>query len=129
MTARLLYKVLIYCIAAVWLINGLLCKVMNLVPRHTQIVERILGVAFARPLTIAIGIAEIGMAIWIVAGIKPKFCALTQILIVGIMNIIEFMIVRDLLLWGKFNILFAAMFVIIVYYTEFVLHKRLLGER
>ena len=37
------HQVLHYLIAAVWLANGLFCKVLNLVPRHQQIVARILG--------------------------------------------------------------------------------------
>jgi hypothetical protein len=28
------YQLLNYLIAAVWLVNGLFCKVLNLVPRH-----------------------------------------------------------------------------------------------
>ena len=52
-----------YFIAAVWLINGLFCKVLNLVPRHEAIVSRILHTNNARLLTILIGLAEIGMVL------------------------------------------------------------------
>ncbi len=34
-----LHNFLSILIAAVWLVNGLVCKVLNLVPRHEQIVE------------------------------------------------------------------------------------------
>jgi len=55
-------------IAAVWIANGLFCKVLNLVPRHQEIVARIIGNAHAGVLTRAIGFSEIAMAAWITAG-------------------------------------------------------------
>ncbi len=112
-------KVLAYLIAVVWFINGLFCKVLNLVPRHQEIVGRILGEDYSRPLTFAIGLAEIGMGIWILSGFKPRLNAIVQILVVTIMNILEFILVQDLLLWGKFNALFAFLFVLIVYFHAY----------
>jgi len=38
-----LYTIVTYLIAAVWLVNGLFCKVLHLTPRHERIVARILG--------------------------------------------------------------------------------------
>jgi hypothetical protein len=64
MNTTQIYRLLTYCIAAVWLINGLFCKVLNLVPRHQQIVAQILGVNHSRLLTILIGVAEIVMVAW-----------------------------------------------------------------
>ncbi len=118
-----IYKIIRYFIAAVWLVNGLLCKVLNLVPRHQQIVATILGDDYAFILTKAIGVAEILMAIWILSGIKSRFAAIFQILIVLIMNILEFILVPDLLLWGKANAVFALLFVSLVYWHEFILKK------
>jgi DoxX-like protein len=56
-------KILTFLIATVWLANGLLCKVLDFVPRHEQIVARILGNDYSRPLTILIGLSEIVMVI------------------------------------------------------------------
>ena len=42
-------------IALVWMANGLLCKLLMLVPRHAAIVARILGPAHASVLTRLIG--------------------------------------------------------------------------
>ena len=119
------HKILTYIIATVWLANGLFCKVLNLVPRHEQIVARILGNDYSRPLTILIGLAEIIMAIWVLTKFKSKLNAITQMTVVATMNIIEFIVVPDLLLWGRLNIVFAFMFVGLVYYNEFVLNKNL----
>src|SRR5688572_10761350 len=107
MTSNTIHKLLTYFIAAVWVANGLFCKVLNLVPRHQQIVARILGDDYARPLTLLIGLSEIGMAICILSGIKSRLNAMLQILIIATMNILEFMLVPDLLLWGKVNSIFA----------------------
>lgn len=117
-------KFLTYLIALVWLVNGLFCKVLRLVPRHEQIVARILGDQYARPITMAIGILETGMALWIVSGIKSRYNAILQMVIVAIMNMIEFILAPDLLLWGRFNSLYAGIFILIVYYTEFKLSPR-----
>jgi hypothetical protein len=118
-----IYTVLIYLIAMVWLANGLLCKVLNLVPRHQQIVARILGAEYAEIFTKLIGIAEILMVIWILSGIHSRLNTITQITVIATMNVIEFILAPDLLLWGRFNIVFAFMFLIVIYYNEFVLRK------
>jgi hypothetical protein len=117
-------KLLNYCIAAVWLANGLFCKVLNLVPRHQQIVARILGEQYSAMLTKAIGVAEIAMAAWIVTGIWPRLNAITQIAIIAIMNVLEFILVPELLLWGRLNILFACLFILVIWYNTFYLRLK-----
>lgn len=108
-------------IAVVWIANGLICKVLNFVPRHEKIVAQILGANFSRPLTILIGIGEIIMAAWILSNYKKKLNAILQIAIVAIMNLLEIFLVPDLLLWGKLNGLFALIFIMAVYYNQFYL--------
>jgi uncharacterized membrane protein YphA (DoxX/SURF4 family) len=118
-----IHKILTYCIATVWIANGLFCKVLNLVPRHKQIVARILGNDHPRLLTILIGLSEIIMAVWILSAYKTKLNAIAQIAVVATMNTLEFILVPDLLLWGKLNSLFAFIFILVVYYNEFYLNK------
>ena len=118
------YQFLNYLIATVWIANGLFCKVLNLVPRHQEIVARILGSDQAGLLTRAIGVSEIAMAIWIISGIKPRLSAITQIIIIAAMNVLEFILVPDLLLWGRFNLLFAIMFIVLIYFNEFYLRNK-----
>ena len=113
--------ILTWLIATVWLANGLLCKVLNLVPRHQQIVARILGAEYAQPLTVLIGISEIGMAVWVLSRLFIRLSAALQIAIVLTMNVIEFSLAPDLLLWGRLNIVFAILFSALVYYNAFVL--------
>ena len=61
---------------------------------------------------------------WILSRIKSRFCAIFQMAIVGTMNIIEFILVPDLLLFGKMNIVFASIFIAVIYVNEFVFRKR-----
>jgi len=117
-------KILKYFIAAVWLTNGLFCKVLNLVPRHQEIVASILGQEHARLLTVAIGISELLMAIWILSGIKSRLNAIIQILVIAVMNTLEFILVPGLLLWGRFNALFALLLILVIYYNEFHLKPK-----
>jgi hypothetical protein len=118
-----IHKILTYCIATVWIANGLFCKVLNLVPRHEQIVANILGDDHSRLLTILIGLSEIIMAVWILSAYKTKLNTIAQIAVVATMNTLEFILVPDLLLWGKLNSLFAFIFILVVYYNEFYLNK------
>jgi DoxX-like family len=116
--------ILTYLIAFVWLANGLFCKVLNLVPRHQEIVARILGDVHAPLLTKLIGFSEILMCLWIVSRIKSRWCAITQIIIVATMNTIEFVFAKDLLLFGSLNAFFAFLFCCVVFATEFVLARK-----
>lgn len=124
MQKNIIQNIFKYSIATVWIANGLFCKVLNFVPRHEQIVARILGEDFSRPLTILIGISEIGMAIWFLSGIKSRLNTIAQIGIVATMNILEFILVPDLLLWGKLNSMFALLFIFVVYFNHFHLNKK-----
>lgn len=119
MRKHLLTGWLQYFIAGVWVINGLICKVMNLVPRHQEIVAAILSAEYSRILTISIGFAEIGIAAWILSGIKKRLNVFIQILTVATMNCLEFLLVPDLLLWGRANAFFALLFIVLIYYSTF----------
>lgn len=65
------------------------------------------------------------MAVWILSNIKTRLNAIAQITIVAIMNTLEFILVPDLLLWGRLNALFAFLFIVVVYFNEFYLNKKL----
>ena len=124
MTGKAIHKLLTYCISITWFTNGLFCKVLNLVPRHQQIVAGILGDKHSRILTILIGFSEIAMGIWVLSGIKTRLNAISQIIIIATMNIFEFLLVPGLLLWGKFNSVFAFLLIVTIYCNEFYLNKK-----
>ena len=118
-------NILVYIIALVWLVNGLFCKVLNFVPRHQEIVKEILCLdnPTANVLTKSIGLSEILMAIWIVSRIHSKNNAILQIIIILTMNILEFSLAPHLLLWGKWNSIFAVFFCFFIHYNEFILNR------
>lgn len=120
------HAIITFLISSVWIINGAYCKVLGMVERHQDIVERVSH--FDRPsayfLTKLIGILEILMVIWIITRIKSKFNAIVQIIVIATMNILEFILAPDLLLWGKFNSVFAFLFILLIYYNEFHLKPK-----
>ncbi|HTA83792.1 MAG TPA: DoxX-like family protein [Bacteroidia bacterium] len=97
------------------------CKILNLVPRHELIVSRILGKSYSHTVTKTIGALEILMFIWVISRIQSRWCAITQIIIVVAMNITEFILVPDILLFGRANIIVALFFISIVFFNEFIL--------
>lgn len=104
--------------ASVWLINGLWCKVFDQVPRHREIVARILGESHSVLLTHLIGVGEVLFALWILTGIKKQWSAWIQILLVLTMNLIEFGLARDLLLFGGVNLMVALAYIGVVSWVD-----------
>jgi hypothetical protein len=111
-----------FTLAAVWLVMGLYCKVLGQVPRHEAIVADIFDPNTAVWLTPLIGVGECFLALWIASGLYRKISASLQILLVITMNILEFTIAVDHLLWGPINILFALLFCAVVYWNGFRLN-------
>ncbi len=93
--------------ASIWIVNGLFFKVLQFVPRHQTIVSEILELEEAYFLTLVIGVAETILGILILMNWRPKFLALTQVLLILSMNIFEYFLVPQLLMFGKWNLLFA----------------------
>jgi hypothetical protein len=120
----LLKQLLTIAISLIWLINGLFCKVLGLVPRHQFIVARILGQSHALLLTKAIGLSELCMFIWIISRVKSRFCALAQIGLVALMNTLEFILAPDLLLFGRANALVAFIFICVIVFNEFIIGRK-----
>jgi hypothetical protein len=109
---------------AVWLVNGVWCKIMDGVPRHREIVARILGEDDSLLLTRLIGTGEVVMALWILSGIRWKWSCAAQIAAVVMMNVIEFFVVPDMLLFGRFNSLVALAYIMVVAWAGFRPDKR-----
>lgn len=119
----ILIRVISIFIAAIWFINGLFCKLLNLVPRHQQIVAKILGEDYGWILTKAIGVSELLMVVWILSGIQPRLCAISQMAIISAMIGIEVILVPELLLFGKANLIPGFLFICLIFFNEFILKK------
>lgn len=124
MNKSIIHKILTILISLVWLINGLYAKVLGFVPRHQEIVARILGNDISFVAVKVIGALEICMFIWIISRKFSRLAAVIQIIIVITMNVMEFILVPDLLLFGRMNIIIAFVFVCVVYLNEFIIKPK-----
>ncbi len=123
MSRQTLHRLVTLLIAAVWIGFGLGAKVLGLAPRHEAIVGRILGEAHAGPLTVAIGVGEVLLGLWVASGVRRRLCAVVQMALVAGMNLVEIALAPDLLLWGPWNGLFAAALVALIWANEWVLGR------
>ena len=112
------FKYINWAIALIWLVNGLICKVLNIVPRHEKIIAEILGDRYSSLIRVLIGLSEIGMFVWIITGLKPKLAMWMQIVIILTMNVLEFIMVPELLMWGRLNICFAFVLCGLIYWNN-----------
>jgi hypothetical protein len=84
--------------ALVWLVFGLGFKVLGLVPRHERIVAAVLGETWAAPVTLAVGVGETLLALWILSRWWPRTCASVQTAAIVVMNTLELRHAQALLL-------------------------------
>ena len=117
-------SLLTICIASVWLINGLFFKLLDFVPRHKEIVGRILGDEHALFMTKMIGLGEVFLAVLIIFGFRSRLMAIIQIILVVLMNSLEIIMAPELLLFGRLNGVAALGFIMMIIYTEFSLNKK-----
>ncbi|MBN8584368.1 MAG: DoxX-like family protein [Ignavibacteria bacterium] len=124
MKKNTLHNILTILISLVWLINGLFAKVLGFVPRHQEIVAKILGDGISFIAVKVIGVLEIGMFIWVISRKYSRLAAIMQITVVLTMNVLEYIIAPELLLFGRLNIVIAVFFVSVVYFNEFILKPK-----
>jgi hypothetical protein len=84
--------------ASVWIVFGLVFKLLNLVPRHETIVAAVLGPTWAGPATLGVGLAEVLIGLWILSGRWPLLCVATQTVAIVGMNLAEILWAREHLL-------------------------------
>ncbi len=75
-------------VAAVWLYEGLWCKVLGREARQLDVVEAVpkLGPLVGRYFLKGLGVVESLLALWVVSGITPGWCALAQTLLLVSLN-------------------------------------------
>jgi hypothetical protein len=67
-------------VAAVWLYEGLWCKVLGREPHQVQVVEAVprLGPILGRKFLLALGLVETTLGVWVMSGVTPGLCAVVQ---------------------------------------------------
>ena len=81
----------------VWIAFGLVFKVFRAVPRHEQIVARIIGHKHAPVATRLMGLGECVIGVWMLSGWHLPWCALAQTVLVVTVYFIELRTAPDLL--------------------------------
>ena len=102
-------------IGAVWVFHGGYSKLFNGIPRHRQIVARVLGDSIAGPAIMAVGSAETLLGIWAWTGHGRLGCAALQTLAIVAMNTLEIALARDLLISAGGMVLLNAAFVAVIW--------------
>ena len=77
-----------FAVAAVWLYEGLWCKLLAGDKRQLEIVRAVpgLGPRFGAPFLKTLGAAEVALGLWAWSGAAPVACALTQTLLLVTLN-------------------------------------------
>ena len=109
-------KILTILIGSVWVFHGLYSKVSHGIPRHRQIVGRILGEGIADQATLVIGLLEISLGLWIFSGILRRTCALVQTTALVAMNSLEILLARDLLISAPGMVALNLGFITLIWY-------------
>ena len=75
-------------VAAVWLYEGLWCKILGRMTSQVEVVTAVpgLGPRFAWPFLKALGIVEVAIAVWVMVGIAPALCAIVQTALLVVLN-------------------------------------------
>ncbi len=75
-------------VAAVWLYEGLWCKLLGRERHQVQVVEAVpkLGRLVGRPFLMALGAVETALAVWVFSGVTPGWCAIAQTALLVTLN-------------------------------------------
>jgi hypothetical protein len=76
-------------VAAVWLYEGLWCKLLRGEPGQFEVVQAVprYGRRFGLPFLMALGAVEAAIAAWVLSGVEPVACALVQTALLVTLNV------------------------------------------
>jgi uncharacterized membrane protein YphA (DoxX/SURF4 family) len=75
-------------IALVWLYQGLWCKLLAGAPHHLTIVSSVpfIGPIAGHVVLISLGLIECGLGLWVLTGLQQRTAAITQTVLLAVMN-------------------------------------------
>ena len=75
-------------VAAVWLYEGLWCKLLGRVPQQVEVVTAVprLGPRFGRTFLKVLGVVEVALGVWVMTGVAPGACAIAQTALLVALN-------------------------------------------
>lgn len=76
-------------VAAVWLYEGLWCKLLGGDPNQLAVVKAVprLGPVVGAVFLRALGVIEVAMGVWALSGFEPRTCALAQTVLLAGLNL------------------------------------------
>ena len=76
-------------VAAVWLYEGLWCKLLNGAPHQVQVVQAVprYGLSVGMVFLKVLGAVEVGLAIWVLSRLAPIVCAIVQTVLLVTLNV------------------------------------------
>lgn len=76
-------------VAAVWLYEGLWCKVFGRAQLEAQVVAKVPGIGprFGQSLLKALGAVELVLAAWVMSGSYPGACAIAETTLLVVLNV------------------------------------------
>jgi hypothetical protein len=86
-------------VAAVWLYDGLWCKVLGRAQLEAQVVAKVprFGPRFGQLFLKALGAIEVVLAAWVISGIHPGACAIAQVTLLVVLNVNGLLWARDII--------------------------------
>ncbi|MBB6143823.1 hypothetical protein HNQ77_001772 [Silvibacterium bohemicum] len=86
-------------VAAVWLYEGLWCKVLGRMPSQVDVVSAVprFGRRLGLPFLRALGVVEVGLAVWVLSGGAPGACAIIQAGLLILLNVNGLLWARNLI--------------------------------
>lgn len=76
-------------VAAVWFYEGLWCKLLNGEPRQMQVIEAVphYGPRVGVWLLKLLGLVEVAIGTWVLVGVAPILCAVSQTVLLVTLNV------------------------------------------
>lgn len=86
-------------VAAVWLYEGLWCKLLRGEPREFEVVKAVprYGPRFGVPFLMTLGVVEVTLAAWVLSGAAPLLCAIAQTVLLVSLNANGLIWARDVI--------------------------------
>ena len=75
-------------VAAVWMYEGLWCKILGRVRSQVDVVTAVprFGPKFGVPFLKVLGVVEMALAVWVMIGVSPGLCAIAQTVLLVTLN-------------------------------------------
>jgi uncharacterized membrane protein YphA (DoxX/SURF4 family) len=86
-------------VAAVWLYEGLWCKILGRMQSQLQVVKAVprLGPLFGSPFLKMLGVVEVLLAVWVMSGVAPGACAVVETAFLVVLNVNGLLWARDVI--------------------------------